>query len=87
MIHVGKRGKLNPRYIVPVEILTRIDLVAYRLQLPPELNNTHPMFPVSNLNKCLSTGTLVVPFNESEINENLHPKKEHVGIVDRESKE
>ena len=86
MICFGKRGKLNPRYIAPFEIISRIGPVAYKLQLPIELNKVHPVFHVSNLKKCLSDETLVIPLDEIELNKNLNFVEEPVEIMDREIK-
>ena len=87
MIHFGKRGKLNPRYIGPFEILARIGLVAYKLNLQRELSNIHPTFHVSNLKKCMSDENLVIPLDEIEINESLNFVEEPVEIMDREVKQ
>ena len=86
LIHFRKRGKLNPRYIGPFEILARIGPVAYKLCLPQELDNVHPTFHVSNLRKCLLDDTLVVPLDEIEINESLHFIEEPIEIMYREIK-
>ena len=86
MIRFGKRDKLNPRYIGPFEILARIGPVAYKLRLPQELSNIHPTFHVSNLKKCLSDETLVIPLEEIELNESLNFVEEPVEILDREVK-
>ena len=60
VIRFGKRGKLNPRYIRPFEILERIGPVAYRLALPPELSNIHNVFHVSMLRKFVPDPDQVV---------------------------
>ncbi|KAK1411706.1 hypothetical protein QVD17_38266 [Tagetes erecta] len=66
------QGKLSPRYIGPFEILKRIGPVAYRLKLPSDLSNVHDVFHVSNLKKCLSDETLVIPPDEVRVDDKLH---------------
>ncbi|GJV03132.1 hypothetical protein Tco_1336701 [Tanacetum coccineum] len=51
VVHFGKRGKLNPRYVGPFKVLEKVGSVAYKLELPQELNRVHNMFHVSNLKK------------------------------------
>ena len=87
MIRFGKRGKLNPRYVGPFKIIERIGPVAYRLELPEELSRVHNTFHVSNLKKCLSDETLVIPLKEIRIDEKLNFIEEPVEIMDREVKQ
>ena len=41
VVRFGKRGKLNPRYIGPFEIVDGIGPVAYRLDFPEEFSRVH----------------------------------------------
>ncbi|GJZ60512.1 putative reverse transcriptase domain-containing protein [Tanacetum coccineum] len=87
VIRFGKRGKLNPRYIGPFKILDRVGLVAYKLELPEELSNVHSTFHVSNLKKCLSDESLVIPMKELRLDDKLNFVEELVEIMDREVKQ
>ena len=78
----GKRDKLNPRYIGPFEILERIGPVAYKLKLPQELSEIHDTFHVSNLKKCLSDDTLIIPPDEIHIDDKLHFIEEPIEVMD-----
>ena len=86
-IRFGKRGKLNPRFIGPFEILERIGPVAYRLRLPQELSRIHDVFHVSNLKKCLSDETQIIPLEELRMDDKLHFVEEPVEIMDRDAKQ
>ncbi|GKB16961.1 putative reverse transcriptase domain-containing protein [Tanacetum coccineum] len=41
VIHFGKRGKLNPRYIGPFKIIAKVGTVSYRLEHPEQLSRVH----------------------------------------------
>ncbi|GJT79936.1 putative reverse transcriptase domain-containing protein [Tanacetum coccineum] len=87
VIRFGKRGNLNPRYIGSFKILKRIGPVAYKLELPEELSNVHNTFYVSNLKKCLSDESLIIPMKELRLDDKLNFVEEPVEILNREVKQ
>nr|GEV36783.1 reverse transcriptase domain-containing protein [Tanacetum cinerariifolium] len=86
VIHFKKRGKMSPRFIRPFKILERVSQVAYKLELPRELQGIHNSFHVSNLKKCLSDESLIMPLNEVQLNDKLYFIKEPADIMDCEVK-
>ncbi|GJT85651.1 putative reverse transcriptase domain-containing protein [Tanacetum coccineum] len=61
--------------------------VAYTLELPEELSSVHSTFHVSNLKKCLSDESLVIPMKELWLDDTLNFVEELVEIMDREVKQ
>nr|GEW80431.1 putative reverse transcriptase domain-containing protein [Tanacetum cinerariifolium] len=86
VIRLRKCGKLSPRFIGPFKILERIGLVAYKLELPRELQGIHNTFHVSNLKKCLSDEILIILLNEVQLDDKLHFIEKPAKIMDREVK-
>ncbi|GKF38205.1 hypothetical protein Tco_0118266, partial [Tanacetum coccineum] len=87
VVRFGKRGKLNPRYVRPFKVLKKVGAVAYKLELPQELNRVHNTFHViSNLKKCYADKPLAVPLDGLHIDDKLYFVEEPVVIMDREVK-
>jgi hypothetical protein len=79
----GIKGKLAPRYIGPFLVSTRLENVAYRLELPPTLADVHNVFHVSQLKKCLRSPVDVVVDDVSPLNAELSYPEHPVKILDR----
>ncbi|GKF31651.1 hypothetical protein Tco_0101449 [Tanacetum coccineum] len=86
VIHFGKRGKLNPRYLRPFKVLEKVISVAYKLKLPKELSRVHNTFHVSNLKKCHVDEPLAVPLDGLHFDDKLQFVEEPVEIMDHEVK-
>nr|GEX00741.1 putative reverse transcriptase domain, ribonuclease H-like domain, aspartic peptidase domain protein [Tanacetum cinerariifolium] len=86
VVRFGKKEKLAPRFVGPFEIIKKVSLVAYMLDLPKELDGVHDTFHVSNLKKCLADPTLQVPLDEIQVDAKLNFMKDPVEILEREFK-
>nr|GEY02084.1 putative reverse transcriptase domain-containing protein [Tanacetum cinerariifolium] len=87
VVHFGKRGKLNPRYVGPLKVLKKVGVVAYKLELPQELSRVHNTFYVSNLKKCYSDDPLVVSLEGLQLDNKLHFVEEPIKFMDHEVKQ
>ncbi|GJV19542.1 putative reverse transcriptase domain-containing protein [Tanacetum coccineum] len=86
VVHFGKRGKLNPRYVGPFRVLAKVGKVAYKLELPQELSRVHHTFHMSNLKKCYAGEPLVKPLKGIHVDDKLQFVEEPVEIMEREIK-
>ena len=60
VVRFKKRGKFNPHYMSPFEILEKIGSITHRLTLTPELANVHNIFHVSMLKRYVADPTHVL---------------------------
>ncbi|GJT04985.1 putative reverse transcriptase domain-containing protein [Tanacetum coccineum] len=86
VVHFGKRGKLNPRYVGSFRVLEKVREVAYKLKLPEELSRVHDTFHVSNLKKCHADEPFVIPLDGLHLDDKLHFVEEPLEIVGQEVK-
>ncbi|GKF29169.1 hypothetical protein Tco_0095511 [Tanacetum coccineum] len=69
------------------KVLEKFRSVAYKLELPEELNRVHNTLHVSNLKKCHADEPLAVPLDGLHFDDKLQFVKEPVEILDREVKQ
>ena len=70
-----KKRKLSPRYIGPFPIVKGIGAIAYKLDLPPKLENIHPVFHVSMLKKYVLSPSYTLPEILVELDSHLSYKE------------
>jgi hypothetical protein len=83
----GRKGKLSPRFIGPYEVLERVGPVAYRLELPQELEKIHNVFHVSMLRRYRSDPSHVLSSEVIELQPDLTFEEEPVEILAFDVKE
>ncbi|XP_024969609.1 uncharacterized protein LOC112508973 [Cynara cardunculus var. scolymus] len=83
IIRFGKRGKLSPRYIGHYRITARVGEVAYKLELPEELQGIHSTFHVSTLRKCLADESSKVALEDIEVDQTLSYVERPEALLDR----
>lgn len=83
IVRMGRRAKLNPRYVGPYEITERVGVVAYRLRLPATITSIHDVFHVSQLKKYYPDPSHVIQPDEVTIEEDLSYVEKPVRIVDQ----
>ncbi|XP_023754304.1 uncharacterized protein LOC111902723 [Lactuca sativa] len=86
VIRFRKRGKLGFRYIGPFRISTRVGKVAYRFDIPDELNQIHNTFHVSQLWKCVADEAAVISLDDIQVDESPNYIERPVVVLDRKTK-
>ncbi|XP_050877367.1 uncharacterized protein LOC127081128 [Lathyrus oleraceus] len=81
-----KSKKLTPRFIGPYQITQRVGVVAYKIALPPSLENLHDVFHVSQLYKYIHDPSHVIQMDDVHVRDNLTMEALPLRIVDREVK-
>ncbi|GJT16580.1 putative reverse transcriptase domain-containing protein [Tanacetum coccineum] len=63
-------------------VMLKVSPLAYKLELLKELSNVQNTFHVSNLKKCLSEESLVIPMKELRLDDKLNFVEEPMEIMD-----
>lgn len=87
IMRFGKKGKLSPRYIGPYEVIDKVEMLAYRLALPPELAQIHNVFHVSVLRKYVPDSSHILQTEPVELQKDLTYVVEPVQILNKEVKQ
>jgi hypothetical protein len=83
VMRFGKKGKLSPRFIGSIKITQRVEKLAYRIALPPDLVGTYDIFHVSMLRKYITNPDVIVEYEPFEMQDGLTYVEELMKIVDK----
>jgi len=81
-----KSRKLTLRFVGPYQILRRIETVAYEITLPPQLENLHNVFHVSQLTKYIASPSFMLESDDIKISEDLTANTGPLRILDSQVK-
>ena len=84
---IVKSGTLAPRYVGPFEILEKVNPVAYRLALPPELSQVHNVFHVSMLRIYTRDPLHIIDYSGIAVDEGLDYEEKPMRIIDRQERQ
>lgn len=87
IMRFGKKGKLSPRYIGLYEVIDKVEMLAYRLALPPELAQIYNVFHVSVLRKYVPDSSHILQTEPVELQKDLTYVVEPVQILNKEVKQ
>ncbi|WMV45786.1 hypothetical protein MTR67_039171 [Solanum verrucosum] len=74
VMRFGKKGKLSPNYVVPYQILRRINKFAYELDLLNDFASVHLIFHVSLLKNYVGDPKSIVLLGSRGIKESVTPQ-------------
>ncbi|XP_070020240.1 uncharacterized protein [Nicotiana sylvestris] len=84
VMRFGKKDKLSPKFIDPLEVLRRVGEVASELALSPSPAGVHPVFHMFMLPKYHGDLSHVLDFISVELDKDLSYVEESVAIFDRQ---
>jgi hypothetical protein len=79
----ANKGKLSPRYVGPFQVLKRVSLIAYKIEMLPNLAGVNDVFHVSQLRRCVRDPSHVISYEPFDIQPNLTYEEMTVQVLDR----
>lgn len=86
IMRFGKKDKLASRFVGPSRILQRVEKFPYRLDLPPNSFNVHPVFHVSMLMSYKPDPSHMIEYSDLIVEEDASYAVTPLAIIFRDEK-
>lgn len=86
IMRFGKKEKLETRFVGPFRVIQRVGKVAYKLELPQNLENVHPVFHVYMLRGYDPDPSHVIDHSDLIMEDDVSYATTLVKIIDKEEK-